>query len=94
MTLMPSVWSAFASLLVPGAHATYLQPRDSVPAGYVAVPYYPSPRGGWVASWSESYAKAEAMVSNMTLAEKTNITAGVGYWMGKFPSLPARLGRH
>ncbi|WDK12503.1 glycosyl hydrolase family 3 N terminal domain-containing protein [Colletotrichum graminicola] len=33
-------------------------PRDAVPAGYVAAPYYPSPYGGWVSGWSESYAKS------------------------------------
>jgi beta-glucosidase len=44
--------------------------RNSVPAGYVAPSYYPAPPGGWVASWADSYAKAQQLVDNMTLAEK------------------------
>lgn len=61
-----------------------LQKRDSVPAGYHARPYYPTPKGGWDSNWKASYAKAEAVVSNMTLAEKVNMTSGVGYLMVGF----------
>ncbi|KAF2205910.1 beta-glucosidase-like protein [Delitschia confertaspora ATCC 74209] len=57
--------------------------RLAVPDGYVAAPYYPTPHGGWTADWSESYRKASLLVSNMTLAEKTNITAGTGIYMGR-----------
>jgi beta-glucosidase len=56
--------------------------RDDVPAGYVASPYYPTPKGGWVSSWSEAYAKAQKVVANMTLAEKVNMTTGTGLLMG------------
>lgn len=42
-----------------------------------------APHGGWVSEWSESYRKAALLVSNMTLAEKTNITAGSGIFMGR-----------
>lgn len=55
--------------------------RDAVPAGYVAAPYYPTPPGGWVAEWEDSYAKAQLVVGNMTLAEKVNLTSGTGYLM-------------
>ena len=58
--------------------------RDPVPDGYVAAPYYPAPHGGWADDWTESYAKAVDLVSRMTLAENTNITAGTGQFMGKF----------
>jgi beta-glucosidase len=61
--------------------------RDSVPAGYVAAPYYPSPLGGWTSDWTSAYEKAESLVSSMTLAEKTNITAGTGFFMGRFQGL-------
>ncbi|KAF2789655.1 glycoside hydrolase family 3 protein [Melanomma pulvis-pyrius CBS 109.77] len=54
-----------------------------VPAGYVAAPYYPAPHGGWTSDWTESYRKASLLVSNMTLAEKTNVTAGTGIFMGR-----------
>lgn len=58
-------------------------PRASLPSGYVAAPYYPSPYTGWVESWSDSVQKAKALVDTMTLAEKANITAGTGIYMGK-----------
>ncbi|ORY08725.1 beta-glucosidase 2 precursor [Clohesyomyces aquaticus] len=63
--------------------AAVVDRRDPVPAGYVAPPYYPSPHGGWTVDWSESYRKASLLVSNMTLAEKTNITSGSGIFMGR-----------
>jgi beta-glucosidase len=56
---------------------------NDVPAGFVAKPYYPTPPGGWVSSWTDSYAKARAVVANMTLAEKVNLTSGTGYFMGR-----------
>ncbi|KAJ3488528.1 hypothetical protein NLG97_g6185 [Lecanicillium saksenae] len=45
-------------------------------------PWYPSPRGGTVSQWAESYEKAAKMIRNMTLAEKVNITTGTGWAMG------------
>ena len=45
-------------------------------------PWYPSPQGGTVPSWQDSYAKAQKMVANMTLIEKVNITTGVGWAQG------------
>jgi len=65
------------------ALARNVSPRDAVPAGYHAAPYYPAPHGGWIDSWKEAYEKAHALVSQMTLAEKTNITSGVGMYMGR-----------
>ncbi|KKA27855.1 hypothetical protein TD95_003253 [Thielaviopsis punctulata] len=49
----------------------------------VSPPYYPAPFGGWVSDWASSYEKAKILVDNMTLAEKTNITAGTGIYMGE-----------
>lgn len=57
--------------------------KRAVPAGYVAAPAYPAPHGGWVPEWSDSYQKASRIVASMTLAEKTNITAGSGIFMGR-----------
>ncbi|GME37074.1 Glycoside hydrolase family 3 [Neofusicoccum parvum] len=64
--------------------------RLAVPAGYEALPWYPTPYGGWTEDWSASYAKAAELVSNMTLAEKTNmlvnhsrVIPGTGYFMGR-----------
>jgi beta-glucosidase len=45
-------------------------------------PWYPSPRGGNVKQWADSYAKAAKMVSRMTLPEKVNVTTGTGWSMG------------
>nr|AAY33982.1 beta-glucosidase [Thermoascus aurantiacus]AAY33983.1 beta-glucosidase [Thermoascus aurantiacus] len=56
--------------------------RDSVPTGYESPPYYPAPPGGWVSDWAPAYAKAYEVVSNMTLAEKVNMTTGTGIFMG------------
>ncbi|KAM3078943.1 hypothetical protein ACMFMF_003870 [Clarireedia jacksonii] len=60
------------------ARADTLEERDDVPAGYVAAPYYPTPKGGWVSEWAAAYEKARVVVANMTLAEKVNLTTGTG----------------
>ncbi|KAI1444831.1 glycoside hydrolase family 3 protein [Annulohypoxylon stygium] len=79
----PSGLRSLSLLLLAGSvSAAVLQVRDPVPSGYVAAPYYPAPYGGWTDDWSESYDKAIKLVSQMTLAEKVNITAGTGLFMG------------
>jgi hypothetical protein len=66
----------------PGGAVDYsILRRDAVPAGYVSQPYYPTPKGGWISSWAEAYAKAQNVVSQMTLAEKVNLTSGTGLYM-------------
>ncbi|KAH8774203.1 beta-glucosidase-related glycosidase [Hyaloscypha finlandica] len=40
-------------------------------------PVYPSPIGIGTGNWSEAYKKAEAMVAQMTLDEKSNLTFGI-----------------
>ncbi|KAL1863663.1 hypothetical protein Plec18170_000501 [Paecilomyces lecythidis] len=45
-------------------------------------PWYPSPRGGTVKRWADSYSKAKAMVERMSLVEKVNVTTGTGWEMG------------
>lgn len=74
--------------LVGAASSSVLFPRDPVPSGYAAAPYYPTPYGGWADDWSESYEKAVNLVSQMTLAEKVNITAGTGLYMVRFFAKP------
>ncbi|KKK26118.1 hypothetical protein ARAM_006003, partial [Aspergillus rambellii] len=44
--------------------------------------WFPTPKGGTLKHWKESYAKAEALVRQMTLIEKVNITTGTGWQMG------------
>jgi beta-glucosidase len=48
---------------------------------YFSPPYYPTPKGGWVAEWRASYARAQALVAQMTLVEKVNLTTGTGLYM-------------
>lgn len=72
-----------AALFATGSSGTKVGPRDSLPSGYVAAPYYPAPYTGWVADWTDSVQKAKALVDTMTLAEKANITAGTGIFMGE-----------
>ena len=62
--------------------ASSLAERADIPAGYTqSAPYYPTPKGGWIASWQNSYARAAEVVGNMTLAEKVNLTTGTGFDM-------------
>ncbi|KAJ6260885.1 Beta-glucosidase [Drechslerella dactyloides] len=51
------------------------------PSKVKSPPHYPSPKGGTVKEWEESYKKAHELVSKMTLAEKVNITTGTGWSM-------------
>ncbi|EXJ86396.1 beta-glucosidase [Capronia epimyces CBS 606.96] len=44
-------------------------------------PWYPTPRGGTLSSWQQSYDKAQKMVERLSLAEKVNITTGTGWAM-------------
>lgn len=45
-------------------------------------PWYPSPLGGTMKRWEESYIKAANLVEKMSLVEKVNITTGTGWEMG------------
>lgn len=81
-TSIKSLAYALSGFLALGS-ATPVQKRSDVPDGFYVPPYYPAPYGGWVDSWADSYDKAKALVDRMTLAEKTNITAGSGIFMGK-----------
>jgi beta-glucosidase len=53
-----------------------------VPPNGQSEPWYPSPQGGTASKWKESYTKAAAMVGQMTIIEKVNITTGTGWAMG------------
>ncbi|KAJ5387642.1 CAZyme family GH3 [Penicillium cosmopolitanum] len=59
-----------------------LEQRDDTSDDYQSPPFYPTPHGGWVSDWAEAYEKAYQVVSNMTLAEKVNLTTGTGFFMG------------
>lgn len=79
---------------VAGALLLFSARGHASPSGYDSPAYYPAPYGGWVDEWRDSYSKAKTLVDSMTLAEKTNITAGSGIFMGKStPSRPGYDGR-
>lgn len=44
-------------------------------------PWYPSPRGGTISTWADSYSKAQRMIAKLSLVEKVNITTGTGWAM-------------
>ncbi|KAL4945098.1 putative beta-glucosidase E [Aspergillus oleicola] len=44
--------------------------------------YFPTPKGGTLQHWADSYAKASQLVERMSLIEKVNITTGTGWQMG------------
>lgn len=75
------IFAIFAVLVVLGALFVWGKYTQTPPEGK-SPPWYPSPRGGSVPQWAESYEKAAKMVSKMTLAEKVNITTGTGWAMG------------
>jgi beta-glucosidase len=68
----------FWSILAAGGFWAY---KKAPPNGQ-SPPWYPTPRGGTVSTWKESYAKAAKMVKKMTLIEKVNVTTGTGWQMG------------
>ena len=53
--------------------------KKAAPLDGQSPPWYPSPKGGTLTPWEESYKKAAAMVSKMSLPEKVNITTGTGW---------------
>ncbi|KAL2870937.1 beta-glucosidase [Aspergillus lucknowensis] len=59
-----------------------LDTRDDSGNEAFSPPYYPAPHGGWLSNWAEAYEKAHHLVSNLTLAEKVNLTTGTGIFMG------------
>jgi hypothetical protein len=65
-----------AAVLFLGGGGLYIY--HAAPKDGHSPPWYPTPRGGTVASWQKSYDKAKQMVERMTLVEKVNITTGTG----------------
>lgn len=65
-------------LLATGGYWAY---KAGAPAQGQSPPWYPSPLGGTDKLWEESYRKAAALVSQMTLVEKVNVTTGTGWGM-------------
>ena len=51
----------------------------SAPKDGLSPPWYPTPSGGTVKSWEESYREAAVMVNKMSLVEMVNVTTGTGW---------------
>lgn len=71
------LWSIITVLAALAWHKISTPPPDAQ-----SPPWYPSPKGGTVKQWADSYKKAADLVSRMTLPEKVNITTGTGWSMG------------
>jgi hypothetical protein len=78
LIILITVLVVFWSVLVGGGYWIY----KKKPVNGQSPPWYPTPPGGTVSQWDESYKKAEALVKKMTLLEKVNITTGTGWQMG------------
>ncbi|KAK4991357.1 hypothetical protein LTR66_006568, partial [Elasticomyces elasticus] len=85
--LIPSRMCCFMVLLFTAAVALLLSAggiwvyKEAVPEDGQSPPWYPTPRGGTLQKWSESYSKAADLVRQMTLVEKVNITTGTAWRM-------------
>jgi hypothetical protein len=75
MMLLKTSYLLLPIIAVQEANTKQLQRR----ALATSEPFYPSP---WMDpnadGWQDAYTKAKAFVSQMTLAEKVNLTTGVG----------------
>lgn len=78
IVILLAILVIFWSILAGGGYWLY----KKSPLNGQSPPWYPTPPGGTVAQWTESYKKAEALVRKMTLPEKVNITTGTGWQMG------------
>ena len=67
-----------AALLVLAFGSTWVF-KFARPTDGLSPPWYPSPQGGTLESWKDSYEKATGMVAQMSLVEKVNITTGTGW---------------
>ncbi|KAF3018107.1 hypothetical protein E8E14_006842 [Neopestalotiopsis sp. 37M] len=97
---MRSFIHAVASVLAVAAPAvtadnfTWANPPSEVPYYGLSPPVYPTPEGNGTTSskWADAYTKAKALVAQMTLEEKANVTRGyTGSCVGNTGAVP-RLG--
>lgn len=73
---------AIIVMLLAAAGAFGYKKLKITPLDGKSPPWYPTPKGGSVRQWADSYQKAAEMVARMTLPEKVNVTTGTGWSMG------------
>lgn len=69
-------------VLLLSAGGIWVYKTAGVPQDGESDAWYPSPLGGTLDTWKESFRKAAELVDRMTLVEKVNITTGTGWMMG------------
>ena len=95
----PDATMWFSAALLLGTELAVAQYTNGVGNSSIpsSRPYYPSPWANGRGDWAEAYAKAQAIVKEMTLLEKVNLTTGTGWesnrCVGNTGSIP-RLGLH
>ncbi|KAF2157652.1 glycoside hydrolase family 3 protein [Myriangium duriaei CBS 260.36] len=72
----------FVIFLLLSAGGYWAVKVGGVPPDGLSEPWYPSPRGGTIKEWVDSYKKASELVKKMELVEKVNITTGTGWKVG------------
>ena len=70
--------SPFPNTTYPGFESENPYTIEGSKSFQFSPPKYPSPWGEGSGDWKEAYAKARALVSQLTLEEKVNLTSGVG----------------
>ena len=66
----------FPDTVYPGAESPDPAVEQGAQFGQLSPPTYPSPWGEGLGDWGPAYEKARALVSQMTLLEKVNVTTG------------------
>ncbi|KAI2626983.1 glycoside hydrolase family 3 protein [Hypomontagnella submonticulosa] len=74
-TMLSTFLYVLAGLAVGGSSQSIIR-EDTAFYGQ-SPPVYPSPNGTGLGDWADSYAKARALVAQMTLEEKVNLTGGI-----------------
>jgi beta-glucosidase len=70
--------SPFPNTTYPGFESENPYAIEGSSSFQTSPPKYPSPWGEGSGDWNESYVKARAFVSQLTLEEKVNLTSGIG----------------
>jgi beta-glucosidase len=86
--------SLFSALALLSLYATTNAQIQNDTHWYGQSPHVDPPIAVGVGSWSEAYSKAQALVSQMTVEEKVNLTGGISMensCSGNIPGVP-RLG--